>query len=289
MDGIIVIDKQKGCTSHDVVKTVKKITNTQKVGHTGTLDPNATGVLPILLGKATKLSKYLMNHDKTYQVVLTLGEKRDTADIEGVVIDKQEVNEEILKKENIEKILNSFLGEQMQTPPIYSAIKVKGKKLYEYARAGKEITIEPRKITIYAIQFLSQNQKEIQFRVSCSKGTYIRSLCEEIAAKLQTVGYMKELRREQVGEFTLESAVKIEELEEHENDEDFLRQHVISIEQFYQEKEKIILSSKEITYFLNGVQLKMDKKEEIYRIYDQSNHFIGLGTVTEHRLKRDIV
>ena len=188
MDGIIIINKPKNYTSHDIVYKIKKATD-EKVGHTGTLDPLATGVLPILIGKGTLCSKYLINHDKTYQVELKLGIKTETADSEGKIIEEKEVPEESLKKETVKEILNFFLGKQTQVPPIYSAIKVKGKKLYEYARKGEKIEIEPRNIEIYKIELknVDKANKVISFEVSCSKGTYIRSLCEDIAKRLGTV------------------------------------------------------------------------------------------------------
>ena len=189
MDGIIIINKTKNCTSHDIVKKAKKILN-EKVGHTGTLDPNATGVLPLLVGKGTQISKYIINHDKTYESVLQLGEKRDTADAEGKILETKEVPEENLHTENVEKMLKSLIGKQEQVPPIYSAIKVNGKKLYEYARKGENVEIQPRIIEIYDIELIKidlQN-KTIKFRVHCSKGTYIRTLWEDIAEKLHTVG-----------------------------------------------------------------------------------------------------
>ena len=192
MDGIIIINKGKNYTSNDVVSIVKKITKS-KVGHTGTLDPNATGVLPLLIGNATKVSKYLINHDKEYEVVLQLGIRTETADVEGKVIEQKEVTAEMLNKDNIEEKLQQFIGKQEQIPPIYSAIKVNGKKLYEYARKGQEVELKPRQIKIYSIQLVGINEKEkqISFKVKCSKGTYIRSLCEDISKKLGTVGYMK--------------------------------------------------------------------------------------------------
>lgn len=202
MDGIILINKEKNCTSHDVVYKAKKIFG-EKVGHTGTLDPNATGVLPLLVGKGTKLSKYLINHDKIYLVTLKLGEKRDTADSEGNIIKEKKVPDEALLKENILKVFSKFTGKISQVPPMYSAIKVNGKKLYEYARKGQNVEIEPRQIEIYSISLkkIDANNNEIIFEVSCSKGTYIRSLCEDIAESLNTVGYMKELNRIKVGDF----------------------------------------------------------------------------------------
>lgn len=188
MDGIILINKEKNCTSHDVVYKVKKIFG-EKVGHTGTLDPNATGVLPILVGKGTKLSKYLINHDKKYIVTLKLGKKTDTADSDGKIIEETEVSKDIFKENNIKNSLNKFIGKNEQIPPMYSAIKVNGKKLYEYARSGKSVEIKPRIIEIYSINLIKINEKnnEIIFEVFCSKGTYIRSLCEDIAKDLNTI------------------------------------------------------------------------------------------------------
>lgn len=188
MDGIIIINKPKNCTSHDMVYKVRKIFN-KKVGHTGTLDPMATGVLPLLIGKGTLCSKYLINHDKIYEVILKLGLKTDTADCEGKVIEEKAVQKEKLKKENVEKILKQFIGKQKQIPPMYSAIKVKGKKLYEYARKGEKIDIQPRNIEIYNMELekIDIDQSMIELRVECSKGTYIRSLCEDIATKMETV------------------------------------------------------------------------------------------------------
>ena len=150
MDGIIVINKPKNYTSHDIVRKVKKILN-KKVGHTGTLDPNATGVLPLLIGKGTELSKYLINHNKTYEAVLQLGEKRDTGDCEGNILDSKPVQIECLDKAKIQNIFQSLIGKQQQIPPIYSAIKINGKKLYEYARKGEKVEIQPREIEIYSL------------------------------------------------------------------------------------------------------------------------------------------
>lgn len=287
INGIIVINKPKEYTSHDVVAKVKKILNIKKVGHTGTLDPNATGVLPLLLNTGTKLSKYLIEHDKEYEVTLELGIKTDTADIEGNVIKKEEVNWE--KLNDIEETLNTFLGEQTQIPPIYSAIKVNGKKLYEYARSGQNINIEPRNIQIYKIELqkIDKEKNEINFRVHCSKGTYIRSLCEDIAQRLGTIGYMKELKRTKVGNFTISEAVKIEEIEN--NKEQIIKEKLISIEKFFESKESIKLNKKQLDKFLNGVKIRIDKQEDICRIYNENNEFIGIGTIEKNFLKRDII
>ena len=287
MDGIILINKQKNYTSHDVVNKVKKITKS-KVGHTGTLDPNATGVLPLLLGNATKISKYLINHDKEYEVLLQLGTKTDTADAEGKIIEEKDVNIDSLSEENVKKVLSTFLGKQKQMPPMYSAIKVNGKKLYQYARQGQEVEIKPREIEIYEIKLinLDKKQKQISLVVSCSKGTYIRSLCEDIADRLGTVGFMKELNRTKVGEFNIKDCVTVEEFEEKYNKNDF--SDIITIEEIFKENPKIELDNLNIKQYINGVKIKIPAKDAVYRTY-LNNKFIGLGIVKESYLKRDWV
>lgn len=289
MDGIIIINKQKNYTSNDVVQIVKKTFN-EKTGHTGTLDPNATGVLPLLVGKGTRLSKYLINHDKIYEVVLKLGEKHDTADSEGNIIENKEICYSNINKENINEVFNTFIGKQEQKPPMYSAIKVNGKKLYEYARKGQEINVEPRKIEIYKIKLLNINDRkdEIQFRVECSKGTYIRSLCEDIAEKLQTVGYMKKLNRIKVGNFDINNSITIDELKKNKDNEKFIDKYFISIEKIFENNDKIELNNKKLTMFLNGISLNYKLNSGIYRIYSEGK-FIGIGEVKENNLKRDII
>lgn len=284
MDGIIVVNKPKGCTSHDIVYKVKKITNS-KVGHTGTLDPMATGVLPLLIGKGTLCSKYLINHDKIYQAKIQLGQKTDTADAEGEIIEEQEVGN--LSEVGIKEILKTFVGKQEQMPPMYSAIKVKGKKLYEYARKGQTVEIQPRQIEIYDIKLmeLDRENNQLQFQVSCSKGTYIRSLCEDIAKRLGTVGYMCELNRVQVGDFNINNSVTVEELQENADEVD---RHLISLERLFENKPSINLNSKKLQLFLNGVQLTVQETDGVHRIYSE-NKFVGVGIVNNGLLKRDIV
>lgn len=285
MNGIIIINKPKGCTSHDIVYKAKRIFN-EKVGHTGTLDPNATGVLPLLIGKSTEISKYLINHDKTYEAILQLGEKKDTADSEGKTIEEQNVTSEMLSEVNVKKVLQSFEGHQEQIPPMYSAIKVNGKKLYEYARKGQTVELKPRKIEIYKMELLNidiQN-KTIEFRVDCSKGTYIRTLCENIAERIGTVGYMKELKRTRVGEFKIEDAITIQELEDSKNKSE----RFITLEKFFENSKNILLDDRKIKLFLNGVKLTYNCQDGIYKIYN-NNNFIGIGIVENNLLKRDII
>ncbi len=300
MNGIIIVNKTKNCTSHDIVKKAKKILN-EKVGHTGTLDPNATGVLPLLIGKGTELSKYIIDHDKTYESTLKLGEKKDTADSEGKTIEKVDVRIESLEKRNIEKVFKELIGIQKQVPPIYSAIKVKGKKLYEYARNGENVEISPRTIEIYKLELINIDLKckTIKFRVECSKGTYIRTLCEDIATRLGTIGYMKELKRTKVGEFNIENSIQIEELEKYilensitlDNLEKYLTnkgKSFITIEKYFNNKKSIQLDNRKLKLFLNGVQLTYPLEDEIYKIYN-NNNFIGIGTIKNELLKREII
>ena len=289
MDGVIIINKPKNCTSHDIVYKIKKISG-EKVGHTGTLDPLAQGVLPILIGKATKCSAYLTNHDKTYQVELKLGIKTETADGEGNILQEENVSEEILKKEYVEKVLLSMVGKQVQVPPIYSAIKVNGKKLYEYARKGQEVEIKPREITIYSMKLNNINieQKIINFTVECSKGTYIRSLCEDIANKMGTIGYMSNLVRIKVGKFSIQDSISIDDLVHANNPKEKLEEKIITIEELFENVKKIELNQKSLSLFLNGVKISEFKADGIYRIYCNAN-FIGIGSIKNERLKREIV
>ncbi len=289
MDGMIIINKPQGCTSHDIVKKAKKIFH-EKVGHTGTLDPMATGVLPLLIGKGTLCSKYLINHDKVYDVQLTLGVKTDTADKEGTRIEEKQVAQEVFQREKLEEVLHSFLGRQEQFPPIYSAIKVKGKKLYEYARKGQAVDIKPRQIEIYQIQLqkIEVEQKQIEWQVACSKGTYIRSLCEDIARKLGTIGYMSGLNRIQVGNFSIADAISMDELEENRENKHFIEQYFITLEKFFQEKLVIHLEDRKLELFLNGVKLTQKLEDGNYRVY-HNGKFIGIGIVQNQLLKRDII
>lgn len=290
MNGIIVINKEKGCTSHDVVYKVKKLFK-EKVGHTGTLDPNATGVLPILVGKGTSLSEFLINHNKKYIATLKLGIKTDTADVEGNIIEECVVNKDLITEQNIKKVFNGIIGKQKQKPPMYSAVKINGKKLYEYARSGKSVNIPDREIEIYEINLLEINIEEsiIKFEVACSKGTYIRTLCENIAEKLNTIGYMADLNRVQVGEFKIEDSITISELETNLNDDEFLKKHFINVEDFFKNREIVILDTKQMLHFLNGVEICCSASGDVARVYDENGNFIGIGVMQSNRIKRKII
>ena len=289
MNGIIIVNKSKNCTSNNVVNKVKHLLNC-KVGHTGTLDPNATGVLPLLLGEGTKFSKYLINHDKKYRATLKLGIKMSTADVEGDVIEEKAVDDAIFKSEFLQKVLKTFEGKQIQTPPVYSAIKINGKKLYEYARKNIEVEVPKREIIIYSINLVEFRQAEntIVFDVECSKGTYIRSLCEDIAEKLNTVGYMLDLDRQQVGDFSIEQSVTVDEIELNRDNNEWLKNHVISLEQVLSESDFVVIPEKNVTKLYNGIKIDVDKPDGVYRLYVEDK-FIGSGVCENGKLKRDII
>lgn len=215
MQGILIIDKPSGMTSHDVVEAVRRRFSMKKVGHAGTLDPMATGVLILLLGKATKLSLKFMNLEKEYEAEMILGAVTDTGDVEGKVTETFEADTfDNIKREEVEKVLSRFHGRIKQVPPMVSAIKMKGKKLYELARKGIEVKREPREININKIELVNFDLPRITFRVSCSKGTYVRQLCEDIARSLGTGAYQSKLRRLRIGEFSVNQAVQLEDLNE---------------------------------------------------------------------------
>ena len=290
MDKLLVVNKEKNLTSRDIVNNLTKIFNTKKIGHTGTLDPIATGVLVCLFGKYTKLVDLLTSLDKEYIAEIKLGIKTSTADVEGDIIEEKDVDDNIFNKEYLSEKLNCFVGNLVQIPPIYSAIKVKGKKLYEYARNNIEVDIPKRNIEIYSIKLIDfcKKDKTIVFEVECSKGTYIRSLCEDIAEKLGTIGYMKELRRTRVGEFNINEAVTIDDIENNKDNENWIKNKVISLEKLLKENGCINLDKELVQKFFNGVKLKYNGPDGIYKIYF-NNEFLGTGVVKEKSLKRDII
>ena len=282
MNGILIVNKPEGITSQGVVSRIKKALNVKKCGHTGTLDPLATGVLPILIGNSTKLSKYLINHTKKYIAIIKLGEKSSTGDREGKIIEKKDVPDDLDEK-TIRKVLEKFLGTQIQIPPIYSAIKVNGKKLYEYAREEKQVEIPNREIEIYKIDLIEFNKENstIKFEVECSKGTYIRTLCEDIAAKIGTVGFMEYLQRTSVDNFYLEKSYTLDDIENGNF-------KIISMEEIFRDFQSIKLNSRKLELFLNGVNLSFELEDGIYNIYNDEK-YIGLGTIENKLLKRDVI
>lgn len=287
MIGILNVYKEKNMTSFDVIAQLRKMLKTKKIGHTGTLDPNATGVLPICIGDATKLVQYILNENKQYYVTVKLGIKTDSADITGKIIEQKAVPK--LNIDDIQHITTLFIGKQMQVPPMYSAIKVNGKKLYELAREGIEIERQPRQIEITNITNVTYNSNEqvISFLVDCSKGTYIRTLCENICEKLNTLGTVLELERTKTGAFTKENSYTLQNISTHIID-GTLNKILCSIEDTFSNYMKIDLEEHKLVHFLNGVKLTKNTKDDIYAVY-VNNNFIGIGEVKNSLLKRKFV
>lgn len=277
MNGFINVYKEKGQTSHDVVNKIRKIFGTKKVGHTGTLDPNATGVLPIAVNNATKVIEYMEHDDKTYIAELTLGITTDTEDIWGNILEEKTVN---VGKEEIENVIKSFVGKQKQVPPMYSALKVNGKKLYELAREGKTIDRVARDIEIFCIKDIMINENKVSFEVHCSKGTYIRTLCKNIGEKLGCGATMSALERVQSGNFTIDTAVTLEELPE--NGEKYLLDLEIPLKKF----DIISLNEEEGKKYINGIRLGTERKDGLYRVYIDGKLY-GICRVNENVIRSE--
>ncbi|NGU52223.1 tRNA pseudouridine(55) synthase TruB [Clostridium perfringens] len=286
MNGVINIYKNTGMTSFDVVAMVRRVAKMKKVGHTGTLDPAASGVLPVCLGKATKIIDYIMENKKVYRVNLKLGMVTDTYDLEGEVLREKDASH--ITKDEILNCINSFVGTIDQVPPMYSALKQNGVRLYELARQGIEVHREARKVTIYSIENIKiESNYNIQMDVCCSKGTYIRSLCYDIGEKLNVGATMTALERIQNGPFTKEEAINIEDLTE-----ELLEKHIISIEKALDSFEKIIVNEKFGKLLRNGVKVfdnRMYSEEvefnKLYRVYEDNGVFLGLGKRDEKGFK----
>ncbi|WP_291644191.1 tRNA pseudouridine(55) synthase TruB [Clostridium sp.] len=272
---MINVHKPTGITSFDVVRKIKKISNVKKVGHAGTLDPEASGVLLVCIGKATKAIDYIMGDFKIYEAELKLGVITDTYDREGKILCESEVKASM---EEIINVINSFVGEIKQVPPMYSALKVNGKKLYELARAGIEIEREARNIEIYSINIMDINLPYIKFRVKCSKGTYIRSLCYDIGQMLKCGGMMWNLQRTAIGGFLIENSINIDDL----NVEN-INEYIMPVENIFENNIRITIEDRFIKFLLNGVVVKDKaltckfKVESTYNIYNNENDFIGIA------------
>lgn len=277
MDGVIIIDKPQGKTSHDIVALVRRIFNTRRVGHTGTLDPMATGVLPICVGNATKAADMLTAADKRYTAELELGKKSDTLDSTGEILQTSDVN---VSEKEIREIIMGFVGEQEQLPPMYSAIKKNGKKLYELAREGVEIEREPRKINIFSIDITEINMPFVKIDVHCSKGTYIRSLCDDIGTRAGCGAVMTSLRRTASGVFNIDDAYTIDELE---NASDKM---LLSTDSLFSDLPEIRLNEKQERSIVNGVRMtwRNGTEGETYRVYGHDGRFLCISRLTDMRL-----
>lgn len=274
INGVLNVYKEKGYTSHDVVAKLRGILKQKKIGHTGTLDPEAQGVLPVCLGRGTKLCGMLTDKKKTYQTVLLLGIETDTQDMTGKMISQCSVE---VTTEEVKDCVRSFVGDQLQIPPMYSALKVGGKKLYELAREGKEIERKPRPITFYEIKILSVELPRVTMEVTCSKGTYIRTLCHDIGEKLGCKGCMESLLRTQVDRFRIEDSLKLSQIEKLAA-EGLLEKYILLPDQMFPDYPKIRADRKFDKMLENGNPLpwKGPVPGERVRIYHSSGVFIGI-------------
>ena len=284
--GIINVYKEKGFTSHDVVAKLRGIVGQKKIGHTGTLDPDATGVLPVCLGKATKLCDLLTDKNKTYEAVLLLGKTTDTQDITGEVL--EEKSTEALTEEKVREAIEGFIGDYEQIPPMYSALKVNGKKLYELARAGVEVERKPRRIKINSLRVndinLEDDIKTVTITVDCSKGTYIRTLCQDIGEKLGCGACMMELIRTRVGDFLIDDTLTLNQIAAYMIKGE-MEEHIISIDSMFPSYTRLTVDEAYNKLLYNGNKLPLEAvvnedceflDMEKFRIYDSGNTFVGI-------------
>ena len=273
MNGIIIIDKPQEWTSNDVVSRLRRVFNTRRIGHGGTLDPMATGVLPVFVGRATRGVEFFEHAEKVYETVLRLGITTDTEDITGRVLTEQDA---FVTGEMVEKVLEQFRGDIMQIPPMYSAIKVNGQKLYDLARKGREVERQPRPITIHELTLLGMEADGIHLRVRCSKGTYIRTLCKDIGEALGCGGCMAALRRVEAGEYTLEGAIPLRTLldisERGEDVEHLLR----PVDTMFASHPALTLNEKQARLVKNGNAFASDCADGTYRAYAPDGEFLAL-------------
>jgi tRNA pseudouridine55 synthase len=281
MDGIIVIKKEKGYTSHDVVAKLRGILHMKKIGHTGTLDPQAEGVLPVALGKATRLVDMLIDKEKTYEAVIRLGIDTDTQDMTGEIQKETKVT---VTETEVKEAVMSFVGEQMQIPPMYSALKVNGKKLYELAREGKTIERKARPVTLYELKILKMDLPRVSIAITCSKGTYIRSLCRDIGEKLGCGGCMEELIRTRVGHFQIENALTLSQVEALMK-QDRILEVIEPTDRVFaacpavyagEQDRKLVHNGNPVSEAGLALDDSMKKPGQWLRLYDDQEEFIGI-------------
>ena len=274
MNGIVIVDKPQGWTSQDVTARLRRVFNTRRIGHGGTLDPMATGVLPVFVGRATRGVEFFEHAEKTYETGLRLGITTDTEDISGTVLTEREV---FVTDAMLEEVLKQFRGEIMQVPPMYSALKINGQKLVDLARKGKTVERKPRPITIHELTLLGMEADGIRLRVRCSKGTYIRTLCKDIGEALGCGGCMAALRRVSAGEYTIGEAVPLQTLLDSENPEQYLR----PVDSMFRGFPAVKLTPKQETRCRNGNSFSASMEPGTYRAYGQSGEFLMLAKVED--------
>ena len=274
MNGIVIVDKPQEWTSQDVTARLRRVFNTRRIGHGGTLDPMATGVLPVFVGRATRGVEFFEHAEKTYETVIRLGLMTDTEDTTGTVLEEKEVH---ISETEFSEILTQFRGKIKQIPPMYSALKVNGQKLCDLARKGKEVERQPREIEIFQLDLLEFSGETAKLRVRCSKGTYIRTLCKDIGLRLGCGGCMQELRRVTAGEYTIEEAVPLQELLETTQPEKYLRH----VDTMFRNYPQITLSPKQEQRCRNGNSFSMKMAEGTYRVYGQNGEFLALSKIED--------
>ena len=274
MNGIVIVDKPQGWTSQDVTARLRRVFNTRRIGHGGTLDPMATGVLPVFVGRATRGVEFFEHAEKTYETVLRLGLTTDTEDISGTVLSEQDA---FVTGEQLEAVLQKFRGEIMQVPPMYSALKINGQKLVDLARKGKEVERQPRPITIHELTLLGMEADGIHLRVRCSKGTYIRTLCKDIGEALGCGGCMAALRRVTAGEYTIEESVPLQTLLETEDPEQYLR----PVDSMFRNYPAVTLTEKQELRCRNGNSFSIQLEDGTYRAYGKDGEFLMLAKVDD--------
>jgi len=272
MNGIVIVDKPQGWTSQDVTARLRRVFNTRRIGHGGTLDPMATGVLPVFVGRATRGVEFFEHAEKTYETVLRLGITTDTEDISGTVLTEREV---FVTGAMLEEVLKQFRGEIMQVPPMYSALKINGQKLVDLARKGKTVERQPRPVTIHELTLLGMEAEGIRLRIRCSKGTYIRTLCKDIGEALGCGGCMAGLRRVSAGEYGIEEAVPLQVLLETETPEQYLR----PVDSMFRNYPKVVLTPKQETRCRNGNSFSVQMEDGTYRAYGKNGEFLMLAKV----------
>lgn len=272
MNGIVIVDKPQGWTSQDVTARLRRVFNTRRIGHGGTLDPMATGVLPVFVGRATRGVEFFEHAEKTYEATLRLGLTTDTEDTSGTVLTEQEVH---ISEADFLGILPQFRGKIQQIPPMYSALKINGQKLVDLARKGREVERQPREIEIFQLDCLEYNGNEAKLRVRCSKGTYIRTLCKDIGQALGCGGCMAALRRVQAGEYIIEEAVPLQELLETENSEKYLR----PVDSMFRNCPAVTLTEKQELRCRNGNSFSISLADGTYRAYSKEGEFLMLAKV----------
>ncbi|MGM9548639.1 MAG: tRNA pseudouridine(55) synthase TruB [Faecousia sp.] len=270
MNGIVIIDKPAGWTSQDVTARLRRVFGTRRIGHGGTLDPMATGVLPVFVGRATRGVEFFEHAEKTYETVLRLGITTDTEDTTGTVLTRQLVS---VTQEQVDGALEHFRGEIMQIPPMYSALKVNGQKLCDLARKGKEVERQPRPITIHELTLLSREDDALRLRVRCSKGTYIRTLCKDIGEALGCGGCMQQLRRVQAGEYTIAEAVPLQELLDAQEPGKYLR----DVDTMFRNYPAVKLTANQERRCRNGNSFSVKLADGTYRAYSQAGEFLMLA------------